>query len=245
MKYNNILIPCEKKGNCYVESNLGYIIQLMQGHIGHAYGYIIISNDPSLRANISFRFFKIGGDKDYYEYRGTFITIEELKLFASNSFVSVQNLSCSTINQFYKLQLNNSISIPYNYLISLGEDINCYNYHNSFDMKSLSTNYETKGGYEGKLDIVTFTNGEGKTIDEIVLLLKNEYNMNKITRNIYKYFLSSKGIAFLCSRISGIKDRDAYTSANGGFGLRNQITYLFDISNIEYDLPELNCLINL
>ncbi|MCT4594208.1 MAG: hypothetical protein N4A57_08075 [Anaeromicrobium sp.] len=239
MKYDNILIPFVRKNNQYIDTQFGFIIQPMHGYkIGINAGYIIMSSDPSLKANIFFRFFKVGGDKDFYEYRGQVISIQDLKNISYENFNLVNNLVFSTINQFYNPQCCIS-STQYNYLIEVIEYIDAISFNCGFDNRSITKDYETQVGYEGKVAINTFTEGRGKSIDEIVRMLKNEYGLSKMTRNIYKFFLSNKGLNYLISRIIGKKETDIFATANGGRGYSNNTTYLFNSIYNQSEIEEL------
>lgn len=242
IQYNDILIPFNKRGKNYiVESILGYIIQPMEGKIKEQSGYILINNEHKFLANISFRFFEIGGKKNFQEYRGVTITSKILNGLKNND---LDTLVTATINQLYKLSFDKNIEVSFKYLIKILEDRNCLTFEINQSLSSANY-YITNGGYDGKSEINTEFYGKGRTVDEIVKLLKEDYGLKKMTRYIYKYFLCSKGLKFFHDRISGVKDTSVSPEANGGYGYSGNVTYLFTTEYFVEDLEELKSLIEL
>lgn len=242
IQYNDILIPFNKRRKkIFVESILGYIIQTMEGKIKEQSGYILINNEHEFPADISFRFFELGEKKNFQEYRGATITKERLYGLKSND---LDTLVTATINQFYKLSFDKNVEFPFKYLIKILEDRKCLTFENNQNFSSVNY-YITEGGYDGESEINTELFGKGRTVDEIVKLLKEDYGLKKMTRYIYKYFLCSKGLKFFHDRISGVKNTSVYPEANGGYGYSENVTYLFTAEYFEEDLEELKSLIEL
>lgn len=234
MNYNGLLIPYRQERKRYFkEYFLDYNIDIKgyreYTNLKENYGYILFKTTD---CNIKYKFFEFGGKWNNAEYTGQILTLSELKQI-SKLFINAH--AYRTIKEFYLL--NSDTTISFKYFINLIDDI----FNISFSTGSINitnNNYTTQHGYLGNRDILTQISGEGYTIDNIVKIYKEKYNVKNINRNIYKKFLMSQGITFTKDRISGIKDVDVYSSANGGSGtsIKDINTFLFNGEYVETDL---------
>lgn len=233
MNYNGLLMPYIKRNGNFKEYFLDYNIDIKGAkkctNLKENYGYIIFT---AADANIKYKFFEFGGIWDNTEYIGRILTPSELK---HRSTLFINTYVYNTIKEFYLS--NSNVTTSFKYFINLIDDVfNIDIYTGSINITN--NNYTTQSGYLGNRDILTQISGEGYTIDNIVKIYKEKYDIKYITRDIYKKFLMSQGITNTKYRISGIKDVDVYSSANGGCGtsIKDTKIFLFNSEYLEIDL---------